>query len=203
MSLSVLEPIAAELIKESMTYASYKAYMKSLIDQGNAAGTEEGSKMLAYTVLNQQRMHRVEKTCVLEPGLLEQLLGLEKPVIWLVLTEPWCGDAATAIPVMNAMAAASPKIKLQLLLRDVHPELMNRFLTNGSRSIPKLIALDPESLVARYTWGPRPQPAQALMQAYKANPARQPYADFVASLQLWYAKDKTRSMQREFLNLLS
>ena len=33
-------------------------------------------------------------------------------------------------------------IELKIVLRDENEELMNEFLTNGSRSIPKLIVLD-------------------------------------------------------------
>jgi hypothetical protein len=144
----------------------------------------------------------VEKTVKLDPELQERLLGLDRPVHWLVLSEPWCGDAAASVPVLQLMAEASPAVELSLLLRDENLELMDRYLTDGGRGIPKLIAIDPQTLHPLYTWGPRPEPAQELVRAYKANPDRESYAEFVIQLQLWYAKDRGQTMQHEFLHLI-
>ena len=60
----------------------------------------------------------------------------------MVLTEGWCGDAAQVLPVINKIASLSDFIDLKIILRDEHEELMNKFLTNGSKSIPKLVAID-------------------------------------------------------------
>ena len=64
------------------------------------------------------------------------------------------------------MAEVNSNINLQLVLRDENLELMDLFLTNGGRSIPKLIALD-KDLNILFTWGPRPQTATNMVLDYK------------------------------------
>jgi len=190
------------MLEQGLSYEAYKQLMRSLLDAGKTTGANQSPEMVGYTELNWQRMHRVEKTVSLDPVLGEKLRSLERPVRWLLLTEPWCGDAAASLPVIQLMAEASPAIELSLLLRDENLDLMDQFLTDGGRSIPKLVALDPDTLRPLYTWGPRPRPAQDMVRAYKANPDREPYSEFVVQLQLWYAKDRGRTIQEEFLDLI-
>ena len=78
----------------------------------------------------------------------------------LVIAEDWCGDASSTIPILARFADAAPGMELRVLRRDEHPELMDRYLTNGSRSIPIVIALD-ESYRELGHWGPRPGALQA------------------------------------------
>ena len=58
-----------------------------------------------------------------------------------------CGDAAHVLPVLNKFAENDTTITLSILLRDDNEELMDRFLTNGTRSIPKLIILNADGQV--------------------------------------------------------
>ena len=99
------------------------------------------------------------------------------------------------------MAKSLPNTDLALVLRDELPELMDQFLTNGSRAIPKLIVLEKDSLEVVTTWGARPAPAQALVDAYQADPNRPDYQVLNISLQKWYNRDKTATLQAELLNL--
>ncbi len=46
-------------------------------------------------------------------------------------------------------------LDLRIIFRDDNPELMNRYLTNGSKSIPKLIAFD-KANSELFTWGRDP-----------------------------------------------
>ena len=78
----------------------------------------------------------------------------------LVIAEDWCGDASSTIPIVARFADAVPGMELRLLRRDEHPELMDRYLTNGARSIPIVIVLD-ESFRELGHWGPRPAELQA------------------------------------------
>ena len=155
--------------------------------------------MAHYTFLNQRRMHRLNKTTNIEPVLLKQLLALKRNYLWLVITEAWCGDAAQVIPVLNQLSLATPKIELKLIMRDEHLELMDAYLTDGSRSIPKLIVVDKDSGEVMGSWGPRPAEAQKLVldNKHAANPL--PYSEFLIILQRWYNKDKTLSIQAELL----
>lgn len=63
-----------------------------------------------------------------------------------MITEGWCGDAAQILPFINKISELNEKIELKLVLRDQHPEVMDEFLTDGSRSIPKVVVLNKENL---------------------------------------------------------
>ncbi|MFN3317018.1 MAG: thioredoxin family protein, partial [Raineya sp.] len=157
--------------------------------------------VLNLTKLNFQRIARLEKTTEINPLLLQKVQNLPQKLIWVVLVESWCGDVAQNLPTLWHIAEQSKgKIELKLLLRDENLALMDMFLTNGGRAIPKLICLD-ENLQVLGTWGPRPQPVQELMQKAKAEGKEfQEISEIVHS---WYAKDKTQTLQNEILSLLN
>ncbi len=157
-------------------------------------------KMREYINLNQRRMYRVEKTFEISPELLTQIKNLKHKIYWLILTEHWCGDASQILPCFNATAEMSNgKIEIKLIYRDQNPELMDAYLTNETRSIPKLIQLDEHYNVTAF-WGPRPSVAQQLVKQLKSNPATA--ATYANELHLWYAKDKQKSLESEIVNLL-
>lgn len=113
----------------------------------------------------------------------------------LVLAADWCGDAANTVPVLAGLAGRVPGMELRILERGRHPEVMNRYLTNGSRSIPIAIALDDRFRELGH-WGPRPAVLQAWVLANKQMiPSPQRYA----FARRWYAKDRGESTLRELL----
>jgi hypothetical protein len=119
---------------------------------------------------------------------------------WLVITEAWCGDAAHNLPFMAKMADLMQQVSLRIVLRDENLELMDLFLTNGARSIPKLIRLD-ENLEVIGTWGPRPATLQAMVMENKKSQAYT-YAEFSEVVQTWYNKNKGQEIEQEFIALL-
>ena len=153
-----------------------------------------------YYLLNWQRSKRNEKTFHLDDTLAAQLKTIEKPLTWLVITEAWCGDSAQSLAGLHHIAEASNgKIRLKIFYRDEDTTLIDAFLTNGGRSIPKLIQLD-EHLHVTGTWGPRPKAAQELVVRLKSDPATA--ATYSEGLHKWYADDKMRSLQAEITDLL-
>src|SRR5690606_21925767 len=126
---------------------------------------------------------------------------LKKEYIWLVLSEGWCGDAAQILPILNKMAIITTNIELKIVFRDENEELMNMFLTNGGKSIPKLIILDRDTLNVYNSWGPRPKGAANLIKSYKEQ-----YGVIdetaVTELQLWYLHDKGLSTQAEIIAMM-
>ena len=188
-------------LSESMNYATYYDLMTKLVEAGKTTGPNQSEALVHYTKLNLQRMKRITKKAQLRPDLIAAFAQLPGDYIWLVITEAWCGDAAQIVPVFEALAKSLPNTDLALVLRDELPELMDEFLTNGSRAIPKLIVLEKDSLEVVTTWGARPAPAQALVEAYKAAPNKPDYQIFNISLQQWYNRDKTATLQQELLDL--
>jgi hypothetical protein len=194
--------IEPEYLQKAITYEAYKQLLADLLAAGKATGPNQSEAMLHYSELNIQRMHRVEKTIELLPDVEQKMKRIVKPQVWLVLTEGWCGDAAQSVPVMKAVADLNPLISMRLLLRDENLELMDRYLTGGvSRSIPKLIGVDPATGEELFTWGPRPL---ALQESFLGMRSEGLAFDVIKEeLQRWYNKGKTVAIQEELAMLAS
>lgn len=181
-------------IQDGIGYNQYKQQMAEDL------ATNADSKIKEYINLNQRRMYRVEKTFEISTQLAEQIKNLKYKTWWLILTEHWCGDASQTLPVFNAIAEMSNgKIEMKLVYRDLHPALMDAYLTNKTRSIPKLIQLDEHFNVTGF-WGPRPSVAQQLVKELKSNTATA--ATYANELHLWYAKDRQKSLEPEIAKLI-
>ena len=190
-----------EGLKKAISYASYRKLISDLIASGKSSGTIQSEDLLNYSKLNDRRMTRLDKTIQLSQETLLGLKKIDKPITCLVLTEGWCGDAAQTLPVISKIADESDLITLKIIFRDEHEQLMSQFLTNGGKSIPKLLVLNSQNKVLN-TWGPRPNTATKMVQDYK-NKYGQLDAAFKQQLQVWYNKDKGVNIQEDMLGLLT
>ncbi|GAB4399715.1 MAG: thioredoxin family protein [Microscillaceae bacterium] len=195
--------ITAAHLEKALTYAEYRQLVDELLAQNRATGDfmNNTEDILHYSKMNVQRMSRWDKTLQLAEETIEALHQVKTPMTWLVLTEGWCGDAAQNIPVLVKMADQSPLVEIKFLLRDENLDIMDAYLTNGGRGIPKMIVLQSETLEELAQWGPRPEGAQALVNAHKQNPETD-YKTFVEKLHKWYADNKTVQIQAEIRTLL-
>ncbi len=185
-----------------LSYAMYLKLVEQLVNFGLTTGENQTEALAGFTALNLKRMQRIDKTLKLSSQIVAAISELEQAQEWLLITEAWCGDSAQALPVISAMAAESKgKINLSIILRDENPELMAMHLTNGNKSIPKLVAFG-KNQKELFTWGPRPYEAQQLLVNWKTNPNDRTWDDFEKELHTWYAKDKTQSIQQEFQGLI-
>ncbi len=191
----------AEALLHSHTYTEYRSIVSDLLSQGKSTGTEQSEEILHYSKLNEVRMNRLDRTIVIAEDVIRDLLSLNKQYLWLVISEGWCGDAAQLLPIMNKMAAIAPGVQMKVVFRDQNPVLMDGFLTNGARSIPKLILIDSHTMNVLGSWGPRPNGASELIKSYKLQYG---VVDETAKteLQLWYLHDKGLSTQREILQMM-
>lgn len=184
----------------SFTYPEYRAHIAQLLTEGKATGHEQNADLIHYSELNQARMHRLDKTIQVLPEVVDFFSKLTIKQLWVVLAEGWCGDAANSIPVLYKMAEATG-IDMKIILRDDNDAVMQHFLTNGARAIPKLLMLDAETLNLIADWGPRPEPAKQLILDYKATYG---IVDETAKIELqkWYVQDKGETIQKEVMDLL-
>ena len=189
-----------QALENSFSYADDRKKVTSLIAEGKSTGHTQSEDLLKYSELNETRMNRLEKTIEVTDKTKTKLQNLDKKYIWLVLSEGWCGDAAQIVPVIHKMAEVTDKVELKIALRDDNDALMQHFLTNGGKAIPKLIVLDAETLEVVLDWGPRPHGAKQLILDYKAahgvvdEPAK-------IELQKWYLHDKGISIQNEIVEM--
>jgi len=185
-----------------MSYQEFKTLTETLIAQHKTTGHEQTEEKINFTKLNKQRMKRVEKQFTLQPEIAALFAQHKVNWNWLVLVEAWCGDGAQNLPAIAAIAEQNPGIKLHVLLRDENPELMNTCLTNGNRSIPKLICEDTETGERLFTWGARPAAIQAQVLQYKAANPKVTNDELVQQVQLWYAKDRSQALQQDLFILM-
>jgi hypothetical protein len=174
--------------------------VKNLLAENKSTGPNQSEDLTNYSLLNDRRMKRLDKTIKISEETAEEIKKVNEPQTWLLITEGWCGDAAQNLPVINKMADLNDQIDVKLVLRDENLELMDLFLTNGGSAIPKLIILDTENNVIN-TWGPRPTVATNMVAAYKAEHGNLD-ADFKQDLQVWYNKNKGKSTQDDLVNLI-
>lgn len=184
-------------LARSMSYKEYRTLIDSLMDQNKTTGENHSEAMLNYTNMNLTRMNKWDKRY--EPSDETKAAINEKgQEIWLLITEAWCGDAAHSVPVFSKLSEENPNIDLRIVLRDENLDLMDMYLTNGGRSIPKLIRLDANDKSEIDSWGPRPKPAQDIVVSSKKEGIE--YQEYVKTLQIWYARDKGQTLEKEILN---
>lgn len=188
-------------LDHSFSYEEYRNLLTNLLKVGKTTGNDQSEAMIHYAELNEARLHRLDKTMQVTDEVQQKLEQLTKEYLWLVITEGWCGDAAQILPIINKMALVSDKVELRIILRDDNEEVMNMFLTNGTKSIPKLIIIDKESGEVINHFGPRPQEAKQLILDYKAQHG---VVDETAKIELqkWYLHDKGVSTQNEIMELM-
>lgn len=191
---------SATLFEKGLTYEQYMHFTTVLVAEGKTSGPNQSAPYVHYTKLNLQRMKRLNKTVEIPVSLINLLTLKAKNWTWITLTEPWCGDAAQCVPVIQKLAAASKEIQSIYLLRDEHPQVMDAYLTNGGRSIPKLICLD-ENQQEVFTWGPRPAVIQAVMNQLKADGVAE-IAEIVEAIQKAYNADDQAGIYAAFELLL-
>lgn len=196
-----MKEIIQNAIQNSLSYAEYRKLASDLVAQGKPTGHDLSEALAHYAELNETRMNRLEKTITLTDAVIQTLQNSSKNAIWLVLAESWCGDAAQILPVLNKMSEASNSIQLNIVLRDDHDALMQLFLTNGAKSIPKLIILDAQTLNVLADWGPRPLGAKQLIEEYKATHGVVDETGKI-ELQKWYLHDKGISIQQEISEIM-
>lgn len=199
---AVMKSITEKSLLQSHSYTDYRNQIKALLNEGKSTGNEQSEALTHYSELNETRMNRLEKTIVIADENVQKLQRLQKEYIWLVISEGWCGDAAQLLPVIYKMEQFSEKIDLRIVFRDENDDLMNLFLTNGTKSIPKLIILDKNTLEVLGDFGPRPIGATQLILDYKKQYGLIDEKG-KTDLQLWYLHDKGLSTQKEIMDLMN
>jgi hypothetical protein len=117
----------------------------------------------------------------------------------LILAEDWCIDTSSTLPVLARWVEATPDLSLRILKRDEHPEVMDRYLSNGTRSIPVVLVLDRDFHLLRH-WGPYAAPLADWVREHK--PPALVKDEFVKGKRSWYARDRGETTLREVMGVL-
>lgn len=200
LQISTLKETITTSLNKSMSYSQYVELIEKLVTQNATTGNDKTQERVEFTKLNERRVKRWNKTLKIGEENQHKIKKFNKKITWLVLTESWCGDAAHIVPVINKVAELNSNINFRLVLRDENEGLMNEFLTNGGKAIPKLIALDEQNEVIG-EFGSRPRIATQLVEEYKKEYGMLT-PEFKQDLQVWYNKDKGESTVEDLLGLL-
>ena len=83
-------PITSALVDGGFTYPEFVQFTEQLVQENRTTGANQSEEYLGYTRLNLQRMGRWNKTSKVS-GPLELLMHkINKPQVWLLITEAWC-----------------------------------------------------------------------------------------------------------------
>jgi len=180
----------------TMTIKEYLTYFEDVLQHPEKHKTYQDADFYNYTKLNWSRMNRWLKRFEPAEDLKLKITNLNKPQRWIIITEPWCGDAAHSVPQLIKLAELNPKIEIDIQLRDSSPFLINDYLTDGGKSIPKLVVRE-ENDVDRFVWGPRPDVLQQIFEEMKVTGVS--FDEIKTAFQKWYNEDKGAELQKEIL----
>ncbi len=196
-----MKKIITKSLSNSINYETFRELVSKLLQENKSTGKEQSNNLLNYSILNDRRMKRLDKTIKITPNIQKRLQKAKGNYIFLVLMEGWCGDGAQTLPLLNKIVSFLPNTDLKIALRDQNDDLMNQFLTNGGKAIPKLIILNKKDFTVLANWGPRPSTATKMVLDYKEKNGSL-NAEFKKNLQIWYNKDKGNTTQKDIVELI-
>lgn len=181
-----------------MTFDAYLDYFQQILNAKTDELPEfyQNPEIIEYTKLNQVRVNRWVKTGQLLPEAIEKIKSISQAQQWIVITEPWCGDASHIVPFIELLARENDLIKVDYELRDSEPHRINQYLTGGAKSIPVLVIQDANGNDIG-VFGPRPSACQEFFMAEKAKNASMDHLK--VQLQKWYNEDKGVQIQKEII----
>ena len=183
------------------SYEEFQKMTKEQIEKTDPQNLDkDGKEHFEYTKLNMYRSNRIEKNYTVTDELKMEVAKIKEPQLWMIITESWCGDSAQNLPYIAKIAVLNSNIDLRIILRDSNPEIMDLYLTNGTRSIPILVAFDAAGN-EKFKWGPRPGEVQALIKQWRSDGIVKP--ELYEKLHLWYSKNKGKNIEEEMLKLIT
>lgn len=186
-------------MNNTISWAEYETLFTEILEGKKNDAPYDKAAFLEYVKLNKSRQDRWLKKGGISEELKQKIEAIKEKQTWYAISEPWCGDAAHSLPFFKMVTDLNPNIELKIVLRDTPPFMIENYLTNGGKSIPKVIARNSNEEDI-FVWGPRPHEAQELF--YEMKEKNLAFEDQKIKLQQWYNKDKGVSLQQEILREL-
>lgn len=193
------EFFATRRLHDALTYEAYLAQWQERLRQPTRGLDRRERRYHFYRKYNWERAQRVLDAYEVSDALREAIEAVEKPQLWMVLTEDWCVDSAFTLPVIAEAVALNPRVDLRIVPRDANLDIMDAYLTRGTRGIPKLVVFEEEGAEC-FRWGPRPEAAHALREQLKQDAV--PGAEISARLTEWYEAGGWHLVEAELVSLL-
>lgn len=183
-----------------MNWNTYIELFDNILNKDFTEAPYDKEDYFNYVELNEKRQSRWLKKGEITAELKSVIESIDQEQKWVLITEPWCGDASHINPFIFLMSELSDKITLEIQLRDSEESEIDNYLTNGGKAIPKLVVRDDQG-EDLFTWGPRPKAAQDLVLEMKTDDSKTA-DEKKMGLQKWYNKNKGLDIQKEFIQLL-
>lgn len=178
----------------AMTGTDFRLRWQERLTRSRAGMTPVERKYYFYSKYNWDRQRHVESHYEASRAFLDAVRELPENVQFHFITDDWCIDSAYSLPQVEAAVRHRPDIRLELYIRDEHLTMMDRYLTNGSRSIPVLIVRDSEGRdLAR--WGPKPEILRHLRKQLQEGGG--PGSEVVKLTSDWYEDNGWLEVERE------
>jgi hypothetical protein len=177
-----------------MNFSDYEQTFDRILSGELTFAPYDDPHFIEYVKLNQSRQNRWMKKGVLIDEAVEAVKSVHSKQTWVLITEPWCGDASHNVPFIVKLAELNPLITLEIQLRDSKGSEIDAYLTNGGKAIPKLIIRE-QTGKDILIWGPRPAEAQALF--FKLKEQNKTLEEQKIGLQQWYNENQGLAVQRE------
>jgi hypothetical protein len=181
-----------------MELVEYQAQFDAILEGRNTEAPYDSEQYRNYVKMNKVRMKRWDKKGKILPELEQAVSNINEKMTWLLITEPWCGDAAHSNPFITKLASLNTNITLDIQNRDASDSEIDNYLTNGGKSIPMLVVRDADGNDF-FNWGPRPSDAQEMYLELRKNNS----PDIMNNMQMWYNKNKGEDLQRELYELFT
>jgi len=181
-----------------MDWNTYYTMFDDILEKRITDAPYYNDAYLEYVQMNKARIQRWLKKNPISDELKTIVQAIDTPQKWILITEPWCGDAAHSTPLIYLLSELNDNIELKIVLRDSN-NLIDSYLTNGGKSIPKLVVRDHNDNDL-FDWGPRPKEAQHLVMSMKNTDLTM--HEKHQKTQRWYNVDKGVSMQEELMRLI-
>lgn len=195
------ESLLIKIKSLGLSYQEYYDLTKTEVEKTVPENlTNDGKKRYEDKKLNLHRMTRIQKHYNVSEELKHLISQINAPQLWMIISETWCGDSAQNIPFIAKMVDLNPKLELKIIMRDANADIMDLYLTNGSRCIPKFIAFD-ENANELLRWGPRPLEAQKLFDELKNKGIEK--EERLEKLHLWYGRNRGKNLEYEIAEALS
>lgn len=185
--------------KFAMKLNDYLDLVEKITNKEITSGIYQDSNYVDYTILNKSRMNRWLKKGELNEETVQTIKNIRDKQKWILILEPWCADGSQIAPFIALMADQNKNISFDIRLRDSADSEIDNYLTNGSKSIPKLIIRDKDDNDL-LIWGPRPENCQHLF--YQLKETISDINQIKLNIQNWYNQDKGESIQNEICGLL-
>lgn len=147
---------------------------------------------------NLERFHENHDDFTLEQDDADFFSHLTSSVNVLILAEDWCGDVVQSLPPIVRILEQTPHLEYRIFKRDENPDIMDQYLTDGSKAIPFLVFMD-QDLNERAQWGPRPADCQAIM---RNNKGKIPMDKIYPQLRAWYKENGNCPLVQEIRAIL-